>query len=91
MLCCLAGRMCLPRAERAVAAQSLGIIEMPLQVQRSETAPWAGSRSCCMFLRLQWQQFHKLDQGRLLFDALRLLFNQQGVPVYTVLGQPVIQ
>ena len=41
--------------------------------------------------RLQWQQLHKLDQDRLLFDALRLLFNEQGVPTYTVLGQPVIQ
>ena len=27
-----------------------GIIEMPLQLQCKETAPWTGSRSCCMLL-----------------------------------------
>ena len=31
--------------------------------------------------RLRWQQLHKLDQDRLLFDVLRLLFIEQGAPM----------
>ena len=60
----------------------------PLQLQCKETAPWTGSRSCCMLLTrvpgvwlarighwptLQWHQFHKLDQDRLSFRHLAVV------------------
>ena len=101
------GEDVLPRAERAVAAQSvLASLKRPCKcsVQKRRRGRDHGVVACCLHAfrepgllqrlidqRLQWQQLHKLDQDRLLFGALRLLFNEQGVPTYTVLGQPVIQ
>ena len=96
----------LPQEECTIAAQLvLASLRRPYSCSAAKRRRGRDHRvvACCLHAfqkpgllqrlidqRLQWQQLHKLDQGRLLFDILRLLFHEQGVArYYTVLGQPV--
>ena len=99
--CCVAWRGGCVCPERSAPLQHnlLASLRCPCKcsVQKRRRGRDHAVVACCLHafrepgLRLQWQQLHKLDQDRLLFDALRLLFNEQGVPTNTVLGQPVTQ
>ena len=90
------GKDAFPQEERTGVAQSVLALLRCLcncSVQKWRRGRGHGVVACCWHTfresgllqqiidqRLQWQHLRKVDQGWLLFDTLRLLFNEQGTP-----------
>ena len=90
------GKDAFPQEERTGAAQSVLALLRCLcncSVQKWRRGRGHGVVACCWHTfresgllqwiidqRLQWQHLHKVEQDWLLFDTLRLLFNEQGAP-----------